>query len=110
MNVNKILKSKMLLYVAYVLAAINVVGYASIGSFECLAVFGVAFYVLRHCTKNMALQIFGGLLVSNVVFGCGRVRESFKEASENMKSGTCSVEADDEEDCARKQGTWTHSA
>lgn len=108
MNVNKILKSKMLLYVAYVLAAINVVGYASIGSFECLAVFGVAFYVLRHCTKNMALQIFGGLLVSNVVFGCGRVRESFKEANASG-TGTCSVEADDEEDCAKKQGTWTHS-
>lgn len=109
MNVNKILKSKMLLYVAYVLAAINVVGYASIGSFECLAVFGVAFYVLRHCTKNMALQIFGGLLVSNVVFGCGRVRESFKEASENMKSGTCSVEGETEDECKQRGGEWTAS-
>ena len=79
MNVNKILKNKMLCYVAYVLALINIVGYINLGSFECLAVFGVAFYVLRHFTKNVTLQIFGGLLVSNVVFGCGRVREGMKE-------------------------------
>tara|TARA_B100000989_G_scaffold266186_1_gene219498 strand:+ start:94 stop:399 length:306 start_codon:yes stop_codon:yes gene_type:complete len=79
MNVNKILKNKMLCYVAYVLALINIVGYINLGSFECLAVFGVAFYVLRHFTKNVTLQIFGGLLVSNVVFGCGRVREGMKK-------------------------------
>ncbi len=108
MNVNKILKSKILLYVAYALALINVLGYASIGSFECLAVFGVAFYVLRHCTKNLALQIFGGLLVSNVVFGCGRVRESFREGNEHM-GGTCSEKADTKEKCDKLSGTWTAS-
>ena len=79
MNVNKILKHKMLLYVAYFLAVINIIGYVNLGSFECLAVFGVAFYILTHCTKNVALQIFGGLLVSNVVFGCGRMREGMEK-------------------------------
>ena len=83
MNVNKLLKNKMLLYVAYGLAVINILGYVNLGSFECLAVFGIAFYILRHFTKNMTLQIFGGLLVSNVVFGCGRVREGMKEGNKN---------------------------
>ena len=83
MNVNKILKHKMLLYVAYFLAVVNIIGYVNLGSFECLAVFGVAFYILTHCTKNVALQIFGGLLVSNVVFGCGRMREGMVKKEEN---------------------------
>lgn len=86
MNVNKILKNKMLCYVAYVLALINIVGYINLGSFECLAVFGVAFYVLRHFTKNVTLQIFGGLLVSNVVFGCGRVREGLNNNNKKKKN------------------------
>ena len=85
MNVNKLLKNKMLLYVAYGLAIINILGYVNLGSFECLAVFGIAFYILRHFTKNMTLQIFGGLLVSNVVFGCGRVREGMEHENNDDK-------------------------
>ena len=83
MSIKQILKSKILLYLAYLLAAINVVGYINMGSFECLAVFALAYYILTLLNiKNTTLEIFGALLVSNIIFGCGRMSEGFKEGAE----------------------------
>ena len=87
MSIKQILKSKILLYLAYLLAAINVVGYINMGSFECLAVFALAYYILTLLNiKNTTLEIFGALLVSNIIFGCGRMSEGFKEGAKGKKN------------------------
>lgn len=85
MKVDRILKSKVLFYGAVVLMIINVVGYVSVGSMECVIVFAVATYVANHFTKNRALDIFIGLFIANVLFGCGRVKEGFQTDAEKLK-------------------------
>lgn len=71
MNVNSLLKSPALGWVANALMIINILGYISVGSIECIVIFAVAYYLLKHVTKNHNLVILGGLLVSNVLLGCG---------------------------------------
>ena len=85
MKVDRILKSKVLFYGAVVLMIVNVVGYVSVGSMECVIVFAVATYVANHFTKNRALDIFIGLFIANVLFGCGRVKEGFQSDTEKLK-------------------------
>ena len=75
MTFEKIIKNKYLYYAACVLAAINLLGYVSQGSMECIIVFGIATYAAHHFTKNRAVDIFAGLFASNVLFGCGRIKE-----------------------------------
>jgi hypothetical protein len=75
MKFEKIIKNKYLYYAACVLAAINLLGYVSQGSMECIIVFGIATYAAHHFTKNRAVDIFAGLFASNVLFGCGRIKE-----------------------------------
>jgi hypothetical protein len=82
MKFEKIIKNKYLYYAACVLAAINLLGYVSQGSMECIIVFGIATYAAHYLTKNRAIDIFAGLFVSNVLFGCGRIKEGFHTAAQ----------------------------
>ena len=84
MNFNNVLKSKYLYYAAVALMAINVLGYVSLGSIECVLVLGGAAYLANQFTKNRTVDIFIGLFVSNILFGCGRLKEGFEE---NKKTG-----------------------
>ncbi len=77
MNFNNILKNKYLYYAAVALMVINVIGYVSLGSIECVLVLGGAAYLANHFTKNRTADIFIGLFVSNILFGCGRLKEGF---------------------------------
>jgi hypothetical protein len=81
MNINKIITHKYFHYTAIALMIFNIIGYISIRSMECVLVFGAASYVANHFTKNRALDIFIGLFVANVLFGCGRVKENFATSS-----------------------------
>ena len=82
MNFNNVLKSKYLYYAAVALMAINVLGYVSLGSIECVLVLGGAAYLANQFTKNRTVDIFIGLFVSNILFGCGRLREGLKSGAE----------------------------
>jgi len=79
MNFNNMLKNKYLYYAAVALMVINVLGYVSLGSIECVLVLGGAAYLANHFTKNRTVDIFVGLFVSNILFGCGRLKEGFVE-------------------------------
>ena len=78
MNFNNVLKSKYLYYAAVALMAINVLGYVSLGSIECVLVLGGAAYLANQFTKNRTVDIFIGLFVSNILFGCGRLKEGIE--------------------------------
>ena len=86
MNFNNVLKNKYLYYAAVALMAINVLGYVSLGSIECVLVLGGAAYLANQFTKNRTVDIFIGLFVSNILFGCGRLREGFAEANEKAEA------------------------
>jgi hypothetical protein len=92
MKLEKIVKSKFLYYVALALMAVNVLGYISLGSMECILVFGVAYYASHFVTKNRTLDIFLALFVANIVFGCGRIKEGYEGL--DTKAGKLASECD----------------
>ena len=85
MNFNNVLKNKYLYYVAVALMVINVLGYVSLGSIECVLVLGGAAYLANQFTKNRTVDIFIGLFVSNILFGCGRLREGLENATDGVE-------------------------
>lgn len=80
MKVPAVLKNKYLFYALAVLAALNVIGYASVKAYECLALFLLTGYGMHCYCSNKSLAILAALFVANFVFGCGRVKEGFEEA------------------------------
>ena len=86
MKFDKLLKNKYLHYAAVALMVINVLGYVAMGSIECILVLGGAAYLAHHFTKNRTADIFIGLFVANILFGCGRLREGMKGATGKMEA------------------------
>ena len=84
MNFNTMMKNKYLHYFAVILMIINVLGYVSMGSIECVLLLGGAAYLANHFTKNRTADIFIGLFVANVLFGCGRIKEGMKSSPKKM--------------------------
>ena len=91
MKLKTLLNHKYFYYFAVFLMIVNVLGYVSLGSIECVLVFGGAAYAANHFTKNRALDIFIGLFASNVLFGCGRVREGMKGGAEKVREGAAEM-------------------
>ena len=85
MKLNKMIKSDMFYYVTVALMAINILGYVSVGSIECVIVFAVATYLSNMYTKNRSLDILIGLFVSNIVFGCGRVKAGMENPEKKIE-------------------------
>jgi len=83
MKFDKLLKNKYLHYAAVALMVINVLGYVAMGSIECILVLGGAAYLAQHFTKNRTADIFIGLFVANILFGCGRLREGLENSMDN---------------------------
>ena len=96
MNFNNVLKNKYLYYFAVALMVINVLGYVSLGSIECVLVLGGAAYLANQFTKNRTVDIFIGLFASNVLFGCGRIKEGLENQDASVLAGKAAAAATDE--------------
>ena len=84
MKLANLVKSKYFCYFTYALMVINLLGYVSTGSMECVVIFALATFACKSClSKNMCLCIFGGLFVSNILFGCSKVKEGFEVAGKS---------------------------
>ena len=97
MKVPAIFNNKILCYAMLFLATMNIIGYLTTGAYECLLVFSVAYAGVNHLCKNQTCAILGGLFAANLLWGCGRVKETFVEA---MKGS--SAHADDASASATK--------
>ena len=94
MKFDKLLKNKYLHYAAVALMVINVLGYVAMGSIECILVLGGAAYLAQHFTKNRTADIFIGLFVANILFGCGRLREGMKDNAAKLHSVKAEIDTD----------------
>lgn len=106
MKFDKIIKNKYLYYAACALAGINLLGYVTMSSMECILLFVAATYSANHFTKNRTLDIFIGLFVANVLFGCGRIKEGMAHSQSGGKTAEKLVdqclkmpEGDDKKKC-----------
>ena len=93
MKVPALLKNKYVCYAVMALAVVNVLGYVSERSYECLALFVASAYSIKCYSKNDTVGLLGGLFVANFLFGCGRVYEGFKEGTDEEED----KEEDEEE-------------
>ena len=84
MNLKSLANNKYLYYFALIVMLINVLAYVSLGSIECVLVFGIAAYASNYYTKNRTLDIFIALFVSNILFGCGRLKEGLATKSDKV--------------------------
>ena len=95
-GLKKLLNNKLVYYAILALSALNVVGYLCARSYECLAIFAGSYYVCCQFQKNKVLCLMAALLVANVIFGCGQVREAFKEGA---CPADCTAGCDDQDQC-----------
>ena len=93
-SVMKLAKNKYVFYIFVVLALINLLGYFGTRSWECIVMFAAVAYSTRCYAKNDTLAILAGLFVSNFVFSCNKMKESFVET---MTEGADQDEGDDED-------------
>ena len=90
MKLASLVKNKYFCYLTYALMVINLLGYVSVGSMECVVIFALATFLCKGClTKNMCLCIFGGLFVSNILFGCSKVKEGFEAKCSDLSESAC---------------------
>ena len=81
----KLTKNKYVFYVVCLLAILNVLGYFSMRSWECIVMFAAVAYSANCYSKNATIALLAGLFVSNFVFGCNQVKESFTDAMEPLE-------------------------
>lgn len=103
MKLNKMMKNDMFYYVTVALMVINILGYVSIGSIECVIVFAVATYISNMYTKNRSLDILIGLFVSNIVFGCGRVKEGMENTEKKIEKVAADIMTEAKEKESKKE-------
>ena len=103
MKLNKMMKSDMFYYVAVALMIINIIGYVSVGSIECVIVFAIATYLSNMYTKNRSLDILIGLFVSNIVFGCGRVKEGMENPEKKIEKVAADIMTEAKEKESKKE-------
>ena len=70
MKVGKLLNNKNVLYLVVALAILCSLGYVCVSSYECLAVFAVAYFVCCNYIKNRIICLLVALFLSNFLFGC----------------------------------------
>ena len=105
MKLANLVKSTYFCYFTYALMVINLLGYVSTGAMECVVIFALATFACKSClSKNMCLCIFGGLFVSNIIFGCSKVKEGFREGltASDCKDGETFQEAVEASDAVCK--------
>jgi hypothetical protein len=105
LTMQSVLKNKYVLYAVSALAVLNVLGYLSIGSMECLGVFAVTALVCQQYNKNMTICLLAAIFAANVIFGCGRIKENFVEGSDTATAVDVKKVADD----AVKNGQLTEA-
>ena len=88
-NVEKIIKSEAFKYVFILLTFINILAYVTTNAMLCLVTFIIAFGASERWVSpdNLGINLFVALFISNVIFSCGRVQESFSSCNKRRQDG-----------------------
>lgn len=112
----KLTKNKYVFYVVSLLAILNVLGYFSMRSWNCIVMFAAVAYSTKCYAKNNVIAVLAGLFVANFVFGCNRVKENFEEANTPINKAIEVMDKVDEqleqteEACSGRGGAWVEEA
>ena len=98
-SINTIVKHKFFLYGMIALSILQLVNFYRSRSFSCLGTFGVGYYLGCMYTKNKALCLLFGILVSTVIMGCEGRFITFMEGMESEDPCANVTELDDATSC-----------
>jgi len=85
-NMQKIVKSEAFKYVFIILTFLNILAYVTTNAMLCLVTFIIAYGAADNWVgDNLGINLFVALFVSNVVFSCGRVQESFSSCNKKER-------------------------
>ena len=89
-SVNKIVNHKAFFWTSIILTSLLFYVYIKDRSYKCILLF-IAFSLISNSyCKNVALALFLSMLVSNIIFGCGKMKEGL-ENKETIKEGTANM-------------------
>lgn len=80
------LKNKIVLYVVFILAITNVLGFLNNNDFESLTFFIVIGLLSTYFSKNMTVNLLIALIATNVVFASKKVYEGMRSKKRSKKS------------------------
>ena len=120
MKIPKILKNKYISYSLIVLALLNIIGYITINSTECVIIFIITGYSIYLYCKNISCAIISALFVSNFLFSCNNIKEGLwtKKSYSDLKvlfnikkvMAEVGVSRDKAKDALKKQMGYVPSA
>jgi hypothetical protein len=110
-NLINLTKNKYVFYVVSLLAILNVLGYFSMRSWNCIVMFAAVAYATNCYANNKVIALLSGLFVANFVFGCNQVKENFVEAlnpleAVNTKLDDAKEDIKTEAKCAASNRKW----
>uniref|UniRef100_A0A6C0CP41 Uncharacterized protein n=1 Tax=viral metagenome TaxID=1070528 RepID=A0A6C0CP41_9ZZZZ len=79
------LKNKIVLYVVFILAITNVLGFLNNNDFESLTFFIVIGLLSTYFSKNMTVNLLIALIATNVVFASKKVHEGMRSKKRSKK-------------------------
>ena len=79
------LKNKIVLYVVFILAITNVLGFLNNNDFESLTFFIVICLLSTYFSKNMTVNLLIALIATNVVFASKKVYEGMRSKKRSKK-------------------------
>lgn len=108
-SIMNLAKNKYVFYAAVIFAVLNVLGYVSMRSWECVVMFAAVAYATRCYANNDTIAILAGIFVANFIFGCNRVKEGFEEAfegAEGLVDKAMKKLDEEKKECEEKGKTW----
>jgi hypothetical protein len=80
-TVSKFLTNKWVLNIVSILALFNVIGYIVTGNFNSVIIFIIIGILVRYFSKNMTIILGVPLLLVNLLFSVGKIKEGMENSS-----------------------------
>lgn len=93
MNFKQFLSNQTVLYVVFGLSLASLLGYVMTDKTDAVVFFLLAGYITTHFSKNMTVVMLVSLLVTNLIFTVGRMREGMENKGDAKDKGTKSQKA-----------------
>ncbi len=75
MNVRDFFDNNITLYITLGIAIINILAYLSMVTPSCIIILLIAIFISHQFIDIYSIKILFGVVISNIVFGCGGIKE-----------------------------------
>jgi hypothetical protein len=87
-SLKKIINSKHFFWTSIILTSLLFYVYIKDKSYKCILLFIAVSLISNSYCKNVALALFVSMLVSNIIFGCGKMKEGLENKTDPTEGNT----------------------